>query len=167
MNGEQLDELEAWLDHYIEHLAGNSDVAPTLGDLSPDLRGEARRRAFTVSELARELTRLGWSVSGAELGEIEPGKRLDVPGTAIPLLISYLNVSSDDFAGTGVVRVDQLLSLDRVRSQIEAAAQRLGRPFEEISTLLRPQLAGAHFREHDSQEDDVAEIVQTLLDAIE
>lgn len=212
MTPEDLGELEGWLDRYTDYLADGKGEAPSLDDLAPRLRDEARRQAFTVSELwgrdtgpgdgpstlavafgfdrldetaavdgtkiraarkaaglkvsdlAREFTRLGWTVSAAELGEIESGKRPDIPGTAVPLFVTYLNITTEDFTATGTAKVDRLLSIARIRGLIEDAAERLGRPFEEISSLVRPQLAGAHFREHDSQEDDVAEVVQNILE---
>lgn len=130
------------------------------------IRAARKAAGLKVSDLAREFSRLGWTVSAAELGEIESGKRPDIPGTAVPLLVTYLSITAEDFTATGTAKVDQLLSIARIRGLIEEAAERLGRPFEEISSLVRPQLAGAHFREHDSQEDDVAEVVQNILDRI-
>ncbi len=215
MNQEHSKGIEAWLDRYVDYLAGDNDSAPRLEDLQSADQAEARRQAYAISQLwgrdagpsdqpsmvamalgfdrldqnvaidgprlkarrqatgmkvsalATELRRLGWSVSAAELGEIESGKRPDIPGTALPLLLVSLNASVDDLTKVGTHRVDQLLSMDRVRAQVEATAQRLGRSFDEISAILRPQLAGAHFREHDSQEVDVVEIVQNLLDRID
>ncbi len=128
------------------------------------IRAARKAAGLKVSDLARECTRLGWAVSAAELGEIESGKQPDIPGTAVPLLVTYLGITAEDFTATGTAKVDQLLSIARIRGLIEDAAERLGRPFEEISSLVRPQLAGTHFREHDSQEDDVAEVVQNILD---
>lgn len=130
------------------------------------IRAARKAAGLKVSDLASEFSRLGWTVSAAELGEIESGKRPDIPGTAVPLLVTYLSITAEDFTATGAAKVDQLLSIARIRGLIEEAAERLGRPFEEISSLVRPQLAGAHFREHDSQEDDVAEVVQNILDRI-
>lgn len=130
------------------------------------IRAARQAAGLKVSALARELTRLGWTVSAAELGEIESGKRPDIPGTAVPLLVTYLSITAEDFTTTATAKVDQLMAIARIRALIEDAAERLGRPFEEISSLVRPQLAGAHFREHDSQEDDVAEVVQNILDRI-
>ncbi len=120
-----------------------------------------------VSALAAQLRMLGWNVSAGELVEIEAGKRPDIPGTALPLLLASLNAIALDLTSVETHRVDQLLAVDRVRALIVSASNKLECSVEDVLAALRPQLAGAHFRERGSQEDDLVEIVSTLLDGME
>lgn len=131
------------------------------------LKSRRQLAGLKASALAVELRRLGWPVSAAEIVEIESGKRPDIPGTAFPLLVASLNVGASDLVDVEAHPIDRLLATRSVRNRIEAASRRLGKTIEDIVSVLRPQLAGAHFREHDSQEDDILEIIDALLDRME
>lgn len=155
---------------------GPSVVAAALGfdqidnDVSiagPRLKSARRSAGFTVSALSRELCALGWSVTAAELGEFETGKRLDVPGSSIPLLVALLDLDATQLIQGSTVPVDGLLAVDRVRAVIKATSERLSLTLDEVTLYLRPRLAAAQYRKRDSQEDDLVEIVEAILDGME
>jgi transcriptional regulator with XRE-family HTH domain len=152
------------------------DVARSLGfqhlDSTVTIAGSAMRRArkdagLTVSDLARELTDLGWQVTGAQLGEIETGKRVETPGIAVPLIAARLNLDAGALIEAGESIVDRILKVQGAREAISAAAARLGRTVEDLTAALRPQLAAAQFRERESGETDLVEIVEALLSDLE
>ena len=98
------------------------DVARSLGfqhlDSTVTIAGSAMRRArkeagLTVSDLARELTGLGWQVTGAQLGEIETGKRVETPGIAVPLIAARLNLDAGALIEAGESIVDRALKRPR------------------------------------------------------
>lgn len=167
---------ELWGRQAAPRTEGSSTVAAFLGfdqidsnvSISgPALKAARRSAGQTVSELARQLAALGWAVSAAEIGELETGKRLEVPGASVPLLVALLGISAIDLVVDDDAPVDALLRMEQVQAAVAAAAIRLGRTIDEVVSALRPQLASAQFRERDRQEGELVEIVEALLDGME
>ena len=163
-------ELWGWRAPARKEMSSEAAVALGLDQLDHDVAIEgAQLRAarlgagLQVSTLARQLSELGWSVSAAEIGELETGKRLEIPGDAVALLVMLLGLSPSVLMSMGVTDVEAVLSTPRVRQTIEAAAVRLNRTVEEVAIFLRPRLIGAQFRQHDSREDDLIELVERIL----
>jgi len=136
------------------------------------LRRQRQRRQRTVSDIAAELSRRGWSITPADVMRWETTEAADVPPVVIDSLASILNTAAEQLIDVSAPAEDanlvqQLRRHPRFRALVERWAQLRHITVQEARTALERRALGTVHRGSRTDVDDTLSSIEALVRALE